>query len=173
MDQQDFFQYKERISPGAFRLILLEPCPDLAAPLQGKLISTTLHEYDNSMLDHYSTLSYVRGDANDKRTAFIDGKRLDITATLDSTLRHIRDLKGGLKIWADGICINQAVVEEKNIQVQQMRLIYQLARHTIIFLGASTPESTALLAAIAPTNASFDSSRGSRFMANVSRLFDA
>jgi len=131
MDQQEPFKYQKLIGSGLFHLFLIQPCPDVSAPLEGKLVSTTLEEYDNSILDHYTALSYVWGDSKDKRMAFIDGKPLQITATLDSALRHVRHPKGELKMWADGICINQEDVEERNIQVQQMGLIYQLARHTI------------------------------------------
>jgi hypothetical protein len=170
---QELYQYKERIGPGAFRLILLQPCSDLSAPLQVQLITTTLHEYDNSILDHYTALSYVWGDASHKSTAFIDGQKLEITASLDSALRHIRDLKGELKIWADGICINQTDFEERNIQVQQMGLIYQLARHMIIFLGESTPASIALLHALTPPDCSFSLKPGLGLLSNISCLFNA
>ncbi|KAE9367182.1 hypothetical protein N431DRAFT_385395, partial [Stipitochalara longipes BDJ] len=171
MAQQEPFQYQEQIGRGAFRVFLIQPCPDVSAPLKGKLIATTLEEYDNSILHHYIALSYVWGNKSDRRTAFIDGKRLDITATLDSALRHIRDPMGELKVWADGICINQADVKERNIQVQQMGLIYQLARHTIIYLGESTPTSAALLDALVSFSSSLEN-RGSGYMANIARLLN-
>jgi len=169
MAEDESFQYEERIGAGSFRLILIQPCPDVAAPLEGKLITTTLDEYDNSILDHYIALSYVWGDANDRRTVFINGKTLDITATLDSALRHIREPKRELKIWADGICINQSDVEERNIQVQQMGAIYQLARHTIIYLGDSTPFSIGLFDLLASYPTSPDNN-GSAYISNISLL---
>ena len=109
---------------------------------------------------------------NDRRTVFINGKTLDITATLDSALRHIREPKRELKIWADGICINQSDVEERNIQVQQMGAIYQLARHTIIYLGESTTFSIALFDRLAsyPTS---PNNNGSAYISNISRLSNA
>ena len=169
MAEDESFQYQERIGAGSFRLILIQPCHDDAAPLEGKLITTTLDEYDNSILDHYIALSYVWGDANDRRTVFINGKTLDITATLDSALRHIREPKRELKIWADGICINQSDVEERNIQVQQMGAIYQLARHTIIYLGDSTPFSIGLFDLLASYPTSPDNN-GSAYISNISLL---
>jgi hypothetical protein len=45
-----------------------------------------------------------------------------------------------LRLWADALCINQADVEERNRQVQQMGAIYAAAHHTVIYLGSSTPE---------------------------------
>jgi hypothetical protein len=120
-------------------------------------------------LDHYIALSYVWGDANDRRTAFINGRTLYITATLYSALRHIRDPKRELKIWADGICINQSDVEERNIQVQQMGAIYQLATHTIIYLGESTLFSSALFDLFASYRTS-PGNDGSAYISNISRL---
>ncbi|KAF4636056.1 hypothetical protein G7Y89_g2030 [Cudoniella acicularis] len=78
-----------------------------------------------------------------------------------------------LKIWADGICINQSDIEERNAQVRLIGSIYQLARHTIIFLGEATRGSTAVLDALTSPKPSDDTSRGSAFMSNVSRLFVA
>jgi hypothetical protein len=105
MARQERFQYQEKISRGSFRLLVIQPYADVSAPLEGKLTTTTFKEYDDSISSQYAALSYVWGDKNDRRTAFIDGKKLDITASLDSALRHIRDSKEELKIWADEICL--------------------------------------------------------------------
>lgn len=65
----------------------------------------------------------------------IDGDRLDITALLDSALRHLRDPESSLKVWADGICINQTDIDDRNSQIMIMGKIYGFSKHTIIFLG--------------------------------------
>jgi len=171
MAQQERFQYQDQIGRGSFRLFLIQPSSDISAPLVGKLDTTALRAYDESISDHYIALSYVWGDQSDRRTAFINGQLLDITASLDSALRHIRDQEKKLKIWADGICINQMDIEERNIQVQQMGLIYQLARHTIIYLGESTPASAALLDALNSSSTTLET-HGSGYMANVAHVFN-
>jgi hypothetical protein len=137
-------------------LILLEPSPTLTAPLQCSLLISTLLEYDEDIIDHYTALSYVWGDAIDKRTVSVDGKYcLEIIATLEQALRYPRDARRDLKIWADGICINQNDVEEKNVQVGLMGSIYKLARHTIIFLGEETPESKVVMNVMFHSRAKF------------------
>lgn len=55
----------------------------------------------------YTALSYVWGDATDIRQINVDGKALDITASLEEALRYIRDSKQPRRIWADGVCVNQ------------------------------------------------------------------
>ncbi|KAH7313178.1 hypothetical protein BKA65DRAFT_412085, partial [Rhexocercosporidium sp. MPI-PUGE-AT-0058] len=64
----------------------------------------------------------------------VEGKALNIIATLDSAFRHIRDMTRVIYVWADGVCVNQKGVEDRNTQVGLM------AHHTIIFLGDLTPE---------------------------------
>ena len=70
----------------------------------------------------------------------LDGKRLDVTASLECALRHVRDGFRTLLIWADGVCINQNDVQDRNEQVRFMGNIYYNAVTTIIFLGPSSPE---------------------------------
>lgn len=105
------------------------------------MIHGTLVEYDHDVVDHYVALSYVWGDETDKRAISIEGKKLEITASLDCALRHIRDRHSRmLRVWADGICIIQNDVDDRNLQVAQMRSVYSTARHAIIFLGLSSPQ---------------------------------
>ena len=64
-----------------------------------------------------------------------------MTANLETALRHIRDQKRALRVWADAICINQVEEAEKNRQVQHIRSIYSAAHYTVIYLGASNNET--------------------------------
>lgn len=50
-----------------------------------------------------------------------------------------------MTVWADGICINQTDVKEKSAQVQQMGMIYELAQHTIIFLGDADSKAQSVI----------------------------
>ena len=107
MDNQEHYHYTKLTNSDAFRLLLLQPSPVLASPLQCKLLSSTLLEYDEDIINHYTALSYVWGDANDNRNISVDGKSIEITASLELVLRYLRDDKRELKVWADGICIDQ------------------------------------------------------------------
>jgi hypothetical protein len=81
---QERYHYTKLTNPDSFHLILLEPSPALTAPLQCSLLISTLLEYDEEVIDHYTALSYVWGDAIDKRIISIDGKfSLEVTATLE------------------------------------------------------------------------------------------
>jgi len=139
MEVDNTYKYKDkRPHPGKaqdlIRLIHLEPSQELESGIECKLHHTTLssHKYE------YIAVSYVWGDASDKRSITVNGKRLDITASLECALRHIRDSSDILLIWADGICINQNDVQDRNEQVPLMGDIYYNARTTTIFLGLSS-----------------------------------
>ncbi|PMD32104.1 heterokaryon incompatibility, partial [Hyaloscypha variabilis F] len=97
---------------------------------------------------NYTALSYVWGDANDLTTISTDGRPLRITTSLECALRHLRDTKRALNVWADGICINQQDETEKGRQVQQMGRVYETAAHTVIFLGEGNPAANSLLSII-------------------------
>ncbi|TVY73539.1 Heterokaryon incompatibility protein 6 OR allele [Lachnellula suecica] len=167
------YQYTKLINRDAIRLIILQPSENLLDPIRGSLIITTLSEYDTSVSDHYIAISYVWGDEGRTRSVFMDDRKLDITGTLEAALRHIRNPQKALNIWADGICINQSDVAERNSQVQLMGAIYQIARHTIIFLGEATLESTAVLNGLAATEPLYTATRGSAFISNISRMFSS
>jgi hypothetical protein len=80
-------------------------------------------------------------------------------------LWDLRDARRKLKVWADGICINQNDVEEKNVQVGLMGNIYKLAQHTIIFLREETPESKVVLNTVCPPRAKSVGTPG--FLSNI------
>ncbi|KAE9368933.1 HET-domain-containing protein, partial [Stipitochalara longipes BDJ] len=145
MDVDEVYQYSELEGDDAIRLIYLQPCEDLEARIECSLKDAILTEYGEDIGDHYIAISYVWGDKNDRRSILVDGKRLDITASLDSALRHVRDRQRVLRVWADGVCIDQTDVHDRNRQVRLMGDVYSIAQHTIIFLGTSSPECDAVL----------------------------
>jgi hypothetical protein len=81
------------------------------------MIHTTLGQGRVDIYDNYTALSYVWGDANDLTTISVDGRPLRITTSLECALRHLRDTKRALNIWADGICIYQQDETKKGRQV--------------------------------------------------------
>ncbi|TGO27159.1 hypothetical protein BPAE_0046g00210 [Botrytis paeoniae] len=141
MEDIQQYQYTPLLEPDAFRVIVIHPALSIKSPLSCSLIHSTLVHYNQPLIDNHSALSYVWGDANNWRTILVDEKPLLVTASLDSALRHLRDNKKDIMMWADGICINQSDSEEKNRQVSLMGVIYEVASHTIIFLGETTSET--------------------------------
>src|SRR3954471_4616946 len=126
------YRYTPLTEPDAIRLIELQPCADVSAQVQCKLVHTTLERAREDIIDHYTALSYVWGDPDDRTPIFIEGLPIHVTKNLDDALRHIRDPTRVLCIWADAVCINQNDIVERNQQVAQMGEIYKSAHHTVI-----------------------------------------
>ncbi|CAD6446898.1 9d3d13e4-6aac-4073-bae1-552b574167e2 [Sclerotinia trifoliorum] len=144
------YQYRPLHEHDAIRIIIVHPEALISSPLSCSLIHSTLSHYHNSLIDQYTALSYVWGDANNTRTILVDEKPLSITASLETALRHMRDTQKDMMIWADGICINQSDTEEKSKQVRLMGNIYEVATHTIIFLGKTTWEYEEIFELLGP-----------------------
>jgi hypothetical protein len=97
-------------------------------------VQTTLRKSQEEIIDHYTALSYVWGDAADRVLIQVGQQTLEVTTSLECALRHLRDERRVLRLWVDGICINQADDEEKAKQVEQMGRSISV-HHTVIFLG--------------------------------------
>jgi Heterokaryon incompatibility protein (HET) len=75
--------------------------PQLTPSLDIVIITSTLSQYEDDIIDYYITLSYVWRNENNTRRIHIDFKQLAITASLESVLRHIRGTRRTVKIWAE------------------------------------------------------------------------
>jgi hypothetical protein len=151
------YQYTRLTGSDDLRLIIVQPSAHLESPLECELLPTSLRACRNDLVDSYTALSYAWGDSTLAKTITVytdemsskkrsrGQRRLRATATkgprsllitkaLDSALRHLRDKTRSRRIWADGICINQDDIVEKNTQVAIMGEIYAGAHHTVIYL---------------------------------------
>ncbi|KAI9648736.1 hypothetical protein NHQ30_003376 [Ciborinia camelliae] len=139
------YQYSPLTELDSIRLLVLQPSINITANIDCTLLSTTLTDCDNDIIGGYTALSYVWGDAREKKVIYIEDKIFEVTANVDSALRHIRDNSREQLLWIDSVCIDQSNSDEKSEQVAQMGRVYQVARHTIIYLGESTESSQLLL----------------------------
>jgi len=112
MSDNKVYQYSKIALQGTIRLMQLQPSPDLQAPIHCSIAHETLAKYENSLLEFHIAVSYVWGDPNVKSSIIVDGERLEITSSLDTALRHIRDGERVLHVWADGVCIDQNDTED-------------------------------------------------------------
>ncbi|PMD43824.1 HET-domain-containing protein, partial [Hyaloscypha variabilis F] len=138
-DSTSKFQYKPLDSPDSIRILLLHPSSASPANLYCDLIQTTISACDRDLFEHYVALSYVWGSTNDLQTILLERRHFQITRNLSEALHNIRESSRAIRLWVDAICINQQDDSERNQQVALMGKIYSIARHTIIYLGHSTP----------------------------------
>jgi hypothetical protein len=136
-------------SKSEIRLISLHDSDDENALLSAKLERATMN-------DDYSALSYVWGDAHDRRPIQLNGVNTTITANLEKALKQLRAEKKATKIWVDAICINQRDNTEKSRQVQMMGEIYKHANiRTVLWLGEADNDSHEALKLIATADTQF------------------
>jgi hypothetical protein len=74
MDISRNYQYSKLSEPDSIRLLFLQPASDIDAQVQCQLIPTTLNECSEDLIESYTALPYVWGDANDTVEALVDGQ---------------------------------------------------------------------------------------------------
>lgn len=143
----ELFSFQPLTKKDGIRLAILHPASSDKEAIHCSLINTTLTECDNDIIDHYTALSYVWGSGIDEkeeatfRTIFLDNKPYNITTNFHAALINLRDPKKPFRLWADSLCINQGPggEDEKAQQVAMMGRIYEIADHTVIYLGTPDP----------------------------------
>ena len=92
----------------------------------------------------YQSISYVWGNSDRSKYHMTaeDGSRIPLTESLHNALRDLRSLYKTLPstFWADGICINQDDIVERNQQVQIMGRIYRDASRVITYIGPASSD---------------------------------
>jgi hypothetical protein len=86
----------------------------------------------------FETLSYCWGSDVCDKLILVDGLQLQVTTNFENMLRHVQTLpeaRSGMGFWADGVCINQLNMPEKESQIGLMKRIYAEALSTVIWLG--------------------------------------
>lgn len=114
----------------------------------------------------YAALSYVWGpqDPASMRDIVVNNKVIRVGCNLEAALRAMQDsteLRAGLKLWVDSICINQNDIMERSHQVRRMRAIYSGARSIIVWLGEADADTHKAMELITLLSFQFRYTRGS------------
>lgn len=126
--------YQPLSHPDSIRVLTVFECETEDDDIECHLAETRLSDV-NDEGGGYTAISYAWGDLKFTHEIWLGDQRLLIGANLDAALRHLRRRDIPIRLWVDAVCINQADITEKNLQVQQMRNIFSAASETIIWLG--------------------------------------
>ncbi|KAL8767641.1 MAG: hypothetical protein Q9209_005900 [Squamulea sp. 1 TL-2023] len=85
----------------------------------------------------YEALSYVWGDAREKRIIYVNGLPFAVTVNLFVALKYLREADETRALWIDAVCIDQNNLVEKTHQVSMMKHIYRSASLVLLWLGES------------------------------------
>lgn len=123
------FEYESLVEDDEIRLLHLQP------GIGDGDVRFSLHTVKLDDNPSYEALSYCWGDSNDTRLVYCEGMSLQITYSLFTALKHLRQSGEERVIWADAVCINQNDIAEKSAQVQLMSRIYSQPSRVLIWLG--------------------------------------
>ena len=105
----------------------------------GKNFRGSLEEFRKDSLPYFNALSWCWWSRGERQvTAFTcDGQLFPVSQHLYELLSNLnpKNAHSSVRIWIDFICINQNLIEEKNVHVAHMDEIYGQARNVIIWLG--------------------------------------
>ncbi|ETS74972.1 hypothetical protein PFICI_13456 [Pestalotiopsis fici W106-1] len=130
------------LDPRSIRIIVLEPASDPSSDIQCGLHKASL----DYVLD-FEALSYTwdgqtpecpiscRTVENLNDFPSTPFSTILVTQNCVDALRALRRQSGRRLLWIDGICINQADIDEKGVQVAMMGELYGACRGVIVWLG--------------------------------------
>ena len=98
-------------------------------PIVGRLVPQKIDG------EPYEAVSYVWGDPRSRRDVMINGITHSVTENLHGALTAFRHGHRVRRLWADALCINQADLPERTVQVELMGPIFAGARRVIAWLG--------------------------------------
>jgi hypothetical protein len=92
----------------------------------------------------FEALSYCWESDNLEKSIILDGKRTKVPKNLEAALQALRllpEVKSGMKLWAEFLCIHQNDTAEKNHQVRLMRELYASAMSVVAWIGSEADQS--------------------------------
>ena len=75
-----------------------------------------------------------------EETIKVNGAVVNVMPNLRLALRHLRSPSEARTLWVDYLCINQASVPDRNVQVTRMDRIYRSATRVVVWLGLEGPD---------------------------------
>jgi hypothetical protein len=143
------YLYQSRLDAQSFRLLTIHPKTRHHA-----LIHCSLETFDLRNQPAFVALSYTWANAEDMNgekdatvdtlqeqrsmSIQLDGGSMAVTPNLLDALLQLRDHKFAALLWVDAICINQADLVERSLQVGIMGEIYGNAELVVVWLGKDT-----------------------------------
>ncbi|KAK1655115.1 heterokaryon incompatibility protein-domain-containing protein [Colletotrichum phormii] len=121
-----------------FRILHVEPATSFSSQIVARLSVVDYDPKSKEVSAPYDALSYRWGDPNDTVKIVVNDAELKVTRNLSIALQNLRHQDRELVIWTDAICINQMDIEERQVQVTLMGVIYSKADCVQIWLGEAS-----------------------------------
>ena len=140
------FQYKSLIDATLYiRLLKVKTSRNNFAPITGDLKVVALSEQPQ-----YLALWYVWGPEKPSVTIYLDGRPHNVRQSLYAFLWHHKVSGAQDLLWIDAICIDQANLVEKGLQVDMMGNIFRRGQKVIVWLGPAEKSLADALTCLQP-----------------------
>ncbi|KAH7369228.1 heterokaryon incompatibility protein-domain-containing protein [Plectosphaerella cucumerina] len=131
-----------------FRIVKLHPATDFSDTPR-----IDVEERPRASAPPYEALSYAWGTNDTGGFVLVSNRKVAVSETVETALRHLRLASAPRLLWIDQLCINQADDREKTHQVGQMHHVYAEAERAVVWLGPAVDETEYLFSAIRETAA--------------------
>jgi hypothetical protein len=132
------YQYKALEDGKSIRLLYLHT----SSSYDQLPIEVSLREYPIDDCPSFGALSYAWSIDDEAAPSFrellCDGAVIKITENCEAALKRLRRPNRDQILWVDAICINQADLEERSLQVLLMRQIYTQASWVALWVGEAS-----------------------------------
>ncbi|KAF7679617.1 hypothetical protein GT037_003365 [Alternaria burnsii] len=146
----------EPINQAIQEIRLISIIPETTGPIRCNLTHVNLQ---SNPTPEYRALSYVWGPPSPVQEIQVNGHRFLVRQNLYDFIYAFRErlykFRGGNGyedevqwLWIDQICINQALIGERNHQVKMMSDIYRRATYVYVWLGKSDDNTEAVMKAL-------------------------
>lgn len=122
--------YSQFLVGKTFRYLILKP----GSPNDLLRCNLAVSTLDEAVIP-FEAISYVWSSSVKDHEIEFGGRTLNITANLHAVLKKWRLTDQPRSLWADGICIDQDNIQEKESQVALMARIYAAAEKVLIYIG--------------------------------------
>jgi hypothetical protein len=134
-----WYQYAPLTSETSFRLFRLRS--QSTSDVSPIAFEIELFEASHEKPPPFEAVSYAWGSGGLDCTILCNGQALPVSETIIEFFEALGGTDSIGTLWIDAICINQASVAEKNVQVPKMRTIYSEAETVWVWLGNGSYET--------------------------------
>ena len=129
--RENFIHEPLDFKPGHIRLLKILP------GLPGSILRCKIWQ-DQIRYQFHTCLSYYWGPPDPENQIIVNNRLFNVRKNLHNFLMAARKQNLTVPLWIDALCIDQANLEERNYQVQQMAEVYQNAAEVLVYAGVAT-----------------------------------
>jgi hypothetical protein len=138
------YVYETLTAESSFRLFHLDKSNSSSSVLSNEL-HIHLFEAKTEDAPEYEAVSYAWSQDDSTSSIICNGRILRIASNVKAMLQDLQKADSVGTFWVDSICIDQASIPEKNMQVPKMSSIYREAKLVWIWLGEESYETKTTL----------------------------